>query len=453
MLHNASLFLALRYLQPKRSFVSIITIISVLGVSFGVAILIVVISVMAGFQQKMRDLAMGFESHIEMVDRWGGMNGTTSSTDADAPKVKNWHEVADELRKTLGITSVTPLVKGFLLVESDRGVVPSMMWGMEPAAATSLAAKHEKFVREGAIDLKGNTDGDKIVVDANLADAWGLKVGDKIKVFAPTNLDALRQTMREIDEKTSKAEKDEAYSKLKGIVLDQELTISGIFTPPHFQDSSDVFLMLVPLHVAQELRDMQGGISTLGVELADPYKADEFKNKLKKEMLPESWEAYSWIDQHAQLFATVENEMQMMYFVLFFIVIVAAFCVMNTMITVTVQKRRDIGIIAAIGGRAQQIMGVFVLQGLIVGILGSIVGLAMGLVVVWLRNDIRAGIAVATGREIFNANIYGILEIPAQVLPWNLFTICSGAFLLCTVAAFVPAWVAARVDPAVALRD
>ena len=258
--------------------------------------------------------------------------------------------------------------------------------------------------------------------------------------------------MREIDEKP-KAEKDEAYSKLKSIVLDQELTISGIFTPPRFQDSSDVFLMLVPLHVAQELRDMQGGISTLGVELAEPYKADAFKDKMRADVLPKSWVAYSWIDQHAQLFATVENEMQMMYFVLFFIVIVAAFCVMNTMITVTVQKRRDIGIIAAIGGRAEQIMGVFVLQGLIVGILGSLVGLAMGLMVVWLRNDIRGVISRLTGREIFNSNIYGILEIPAQVLPWNLFTICSGAFLLCTFAALVPAWVAARVDPAVALRD
>jgi lipoprotein-releasing system permease protein len=451
MLNNASLFLALRYLQPKRSFVSIITIISVLGVSFGVAILIVVISVMAGFQQKMRDLAMGFESHIELVDRWGGMT-SSPATEPDAPKTKNWHEVAAELKNTPGVASVTPLVKGFLLVESEHGVVPSMMWGMEPAAAQSLAAKHKKFLREGAIDLLGNTDGDKIVMDANLADAWGLKVGDKVKVFAPTNLQQLRQTMREIDEKP-KAERDEAYSKLKDVVLDQELTISGIFTPPRFQDSSDIFLMLVPLHVAQELKAMAGGISTMGIELAEPYRADEIKVDLKARVLPESWEAYSWIDQHAQLFATVENEMQMMYFVLFFIVIVAAFCVMNTMITVTVQKRRDIGIIAAIGGRAKQIMGVFVIQGMIVGMLGSLVGLALGLLVVWQRNNIREIIAMLTGRQIFNSNIYGILEIPAKVLPLDLLVIGSGAFLLCTIAAFVPAWVAARVDPAVALRD
>ncbi len=177
------------------------------------------------------------------------------------------------------------------------------------------------------------------------------------------------------------------------------------------------------------------------------------KRELTRDALPETWASATWMEQHQQLFDTVQNELEMMYFVLFIIVIVAAFCVMNTMITVTVQKRREIGIISALGSRIGQIMWVFLTQGMIVGALGSIGGLGLGLVVVFFRNDIRRVIADLTGREIFSQAIYGLAEIPAKVVPHDVAIICLGAFGLCTLAALVPAWLAGRTEPAVALRD
>ncbi|MEI6533891.1 MAG: FtsX-like permease family protein, partial [Verrucomicrobiaceae bacterium] len=259
-------------------------------------------------------------------------------------------------------------------------------------------------------------------------------------------------TIREIDDKPE-AEKQEAYKKLKELVLPLDLKVTGIFSPPRLQDSDKLAVVILPLHVAQEMRNMGDGVTSIGIEVADPYKAGEVKEELKQRAFPDTWAAVTWMEQHKQLFDTVQNELEMMYFVLFIIVIVAAFCVMNTMITVTVQKRREIGIISALGSRLGQIMWVFLAQGMIVGVLGALTGLGMGLIVVQFRNDIRSIISELTGREIFAQAIYGIAEIPAKVIPHDVGIICIGAFFLCTVAALVPAWLAGRTEPAVALRD
>jgi lipoprotein-releasing system permease protein len=452
LINNFSLYLALRYLQPKRTFVSVITLISVAGVALGVAVLIVVISVMAGFHAQIKELALGFDSHIEVFDRWGtSMMGENKRP----PEVeeKPWRDVLKEIKAVPGVTSVSPIVRGMILIEAHEAVTPTLMWGLRQEESDRLVMKHEKLKEEGDFDLSG----DNIVLDAGLARAWDVRVGDKVTVYAPSNLKDIVKTMREIDDKPE-AEKQEAYKQLKSLVLPVDLTVTGIFSPPRLQDMSDISIVLVPLHVAQELYGMEGGISSLGVELTDPYQAGALKRQLVGSTegggtLPESWEARTWIEQHQALFDTVQNEMEMMYFVLFIIVIVAAFCVMNTMITVTVQKRREIGIISALGSRVSQVIWVFLSQGMIVGALGSVSGVLMGLLVVTFRNDIRSGIASMTGREIFDSEIYGLIEIPAKVVPYDVGIICAGAFFLCTLAALVPAFLAAKTEPAVALRD
>jgi lipoprotein-releasing system permease protein len=445
-----SLQLALRYLRPKRTFVSVITLISIIGVSLGVAVLIVVIAVMAGFYAQIKDLTMGYDSHIEAFDRWGTSMWATQKRPPEAEDVP-WREVLKKIKETPGVVSASPIVRGLMLIESRDGMVPAAMWGMKSDDGNRLAEKHKKLLvapKEGPLDLEG----DNIVLDEGLADAWRLGLGDKVTVYATGNLKDMMTVIREA-QNLPEDKKADAFKKLDEFQIQQELTITGLISPPRLQDSDKMAIAIVPLHIAQEMRNLDDGISSIGIEVTNPLEAGEVKEALKKTAFPETWEAYTWMELHEQLFATVQNELEMMYFVLLFISIVAAFSVMNTMITIAVQKRREIGIITALGARVGQTLWVFLSQGMIVGVLGSLSGLAMGLLVVHFRNDIRAGIANVTGREIFNSQIYGLIEIPAKVWPQDVAFICAGAFVLCTLAALVPAWIAARMEPAQALRD
>jgi lipoprotein-releasing system permease protein len=156
---------------------------------------------------------------------------------------------------------------------------------------------------------------------------------------------------------------------------------------------------------------------------------------------------------HGFMLQNVENQQSLMYFLLFFIMLVAAICVMNTTITVTVQKRREIGILTALGSRSGQIIALFLAQAGIVAILGIISGLIGGMTVLYYRNDLRDFITARTGRDFFPQDIYFLSEIPSQVHAGDLSSICGLAIILCLMAALIPAWFAARVDPAVALRD
>ncbi len=452
MINNFSLYLALRYLRPKRTFVSVITVISVLGVSLGVAVLIVVIAVMAGFHDQIKKLAMGYETHIEAADRYGSSMWPSKERPPDVQE-KSWREVLKSIQVTPGVVSATPIVRGLLLIEGpNNNMAPALMWGLKQEDGDRLTKKHAELIVDGAMDLRADDKGDKIVIDAAVARAWDIRVGDKVNVYAPSNLRDLAKIAHELDDKKGE-DKIEAEKKMKEMVASESMTVSGIFSPPRLQDSDKLAVVIIPLHVAQEFAGLEDGVSSIGIELQDPYQAGQVKDVLKTNTLPETWASVTWVEQHQQLFDTVQNEMQMMYFVLFIIVIVAAFCVMNTMITVTVQKRREIGIISALGTRIGQIMWVFLIQGMIVGGLGALGGFGMGLVVVIFRNDIRSIIAKLTGREIFDQAIYGLAKIPAKVVPHDVAIICIGAFILCTIAALVPAWLAGRTEPAVALRD
>jgi lipoprotein-releasing system permease protein len=212
-------------------------------------------------------------------------------------------------------------------------------------------------------------------------------------------------------------------------------------------------MILVPLEIGQDLYELGTDVHGLSVELDDPFIADIVNRESINEIIPTGWQSQTWIERNKQLFATIRNERGMMYFVLFFIILVAAFSTMNTMITVTVQKRHEIGVMKALGAKISQIVGVFIGQGLIVGFIGSISGLAAGSLVLYYRNAIRGILSKNLGVEIFPEEMYGVAEIPAQIIPSDITIICLGAFVLCTLAALPPAYMVARLDPAKALRD
>jgi lipoprotein-releasing system permease protein len=207
----------------------------------------------------------------------------------------------------------------------------------------------------------------------------------------------------------------------------------------------------VPLHIGQELYALGDGVHGLTIKTVHPYQAAAVRENIRQALgstLPMS----TWMDMNRELFEAIHMERNVMFFILLFIVIVAAFGIMNTLITVTVQKTREIGILKALGARTGQIIGVFVGQGIVVGIFGTLIGLGTGIWLVQYRNQVSQWLSGVMGIEIFPASIYQFSEIPAEIVPSDIAIICASAFLICTVAAVIPAWFAARMDPVKALR-
>lgn len=449
MLKNAPLFLALRYLQPKRSFVSVITIISVLGIMLGVGVLIVVISVMKGFEIDFKTLVIGFEPHILVVQDSPPAERITApgGGNASMPTPRsNWREVLAEIRKNPEVLSAAPFAGGMIFVEKVGEPQVLECFAVPNRGAEPMVEKLSKHLQ--ADGSKFDLSGDNIVLADYTANAIGAVVGDTVTVRSSTNLKEVVARIKAADEANDEKAKLKAYEDIKELTLPQDLTVVGIT-----RSESAGQRGYVPLHIGQEFFGLGDGVTGIGVEVSDAYRANDVAYVLAQEALPYDWTARTWMDMHRSRLAAVANERTMMYFVLSFIVIVAAFSVMNTTITVTVQKRREIGILTALGSRVGQIVSIFVSQAAVVAFLGTLLGLAGGSLVLHFRNDLREFLADRMNIDIFPSDIYFLSEIPAHTQPADIITICSVSIVLCLVAALLPAWFAARVDPAVALRD
>ena len=427
-MRSFSLFLALRYLQPKRTFISIITLISILGVTLGITVLILVISVMTGFDRELQNKVLGFEPHIVI-----------SNDDL----LQNWREISKEIEKEPGVVAVAPFVQGPVIVEMQGRVITPVMRGIDPVSEEKINDL-KKLVKQGTFDLSGDT----TVMGSLLAAQLGVNVGDKITVYAPNNIRGIIEELRR-EEADPKA-KAKTLADLKGdVVLPAELTVTGIFESGRYEYDSNI--LLVPLYVGQELYGLGDSVHGLSVRTTDPYLAVNVKNQLSTK-LHDGVYAQTWIDRNSDRFDAVRLERNMMFFILFFIVIVAAFSIMNTLITVTVQKRREIGILKALGANVWQIVWVFLAQGMVVGFFGNVIGLGLGMTLIRFRNEFKDWLASVLHIEIFPASIYEFSKIPAVVEPRDVAIICIGAFVICSVASLIPAYFAAKLDPVKALR-
>lgn len=442
MLSNAPFFLALRYLRPKRSFVSIITLISILGVMLGVGVLVVVMSVFKGWQVEFKKMLLGFEPHVVLVQdaRFTG----EVPEGAPEPFRSNWREVLKQMKERPGVISATPMAEGGLAIRNgDSDPEAAEVMGLRDEPDSALLKKLSQHLKEGKFNLKG----DNIILTDKLAKKLKTKVGDVLSILAS---DTIRQMIRDLRTAEQTADPAEAKAAREEIVvLPRDLTVVAIVRADTAGERC-----YVPLNVAQELFNLESDVSGIEVELADPELAQAFVYGLFDDnALPMDWNARTWSQTHGSMLQSVENQQSLMYFLLFFIMLVAAICVMNTTITVTVQKRREIGILTALGSRAQQIIGIFLAQAGIVAVMGIALGLTGGMTVLHFRNDLRDALSRATGRDFFPQDIYFLSEIPSQIQFADLGFICGLAIVLCLLAALIPAWFAARVDPAVALRD
>ncbi len=420
-----SLFLAARYLRPKRTFLSVITLISVLGVTLGVMVLILVISVMSGFDRELRRKVLAFDAHLII----------TSET-----IINDWRELLDQGALDPEVTGGAPFVLGPVIVEyAQRRLAPKIR-GVDPALEESVS-EIQDFIIAGEFNL----DGDNTVLGADLARSLGINVGDELTIYSPGNLSAIVEEMETLQAGGDASSED----RLKSLVLPSTLTVTGIFQSGRYLYDSE--FVVVPLYIGQELYSLGDGVHGVTFRTRDPYKIDLVKNRFYDFLGPETTVS-TWIDMNRQLFDAIRMERSMMFFLLLFIIVVAAFGIMNTLITVTVQKTRDIGIMKAIGARTSQIVWVFLAQGMVVGFFGTLTGLLSGISIVHWRNEVSDWLSIVLGREVFPREIYEFSSIPAEVVVSDVAIICVSAFVICTLAAWVPAFIAARLDPVKALR-
>jgi lipoprotein-releasing system permease protein len=440
-MRSAPLFLALRYLRPKRSFVSVITLISVLGVMLGVGVLVVVMSVFKGWQVEFKKMVLGFEPHI-LVMQEAPVQGPI---DPNAPPMarSGWREVLEMVRAQPEVESAQPIARGGVVAELGKKAQGLEILGLQSGDDNALIGKLRKHLKSGVFDLDGN----HIILPEKQAESLGAKLGDLLLVNASESLSRLVNEVRLNQNEPDETKRAQA---LDGVIpTGTELTLVGILRSDTAGSRG-----YVAMNIGQELFMLDDGVSGIEVELRDPDLAHRVATDLMdSEKLPWDWTPSTWTQEHGFMLQNVESQQSLMWFLLLFIMIVAATCVMNTTITVTVQKRREIGILTALGSRAGQVMGIFLSQAAIVAVLGCVLGMISGFTVLHYRNDLRAWLAETTGKDFFPSDIYFLSSIPSYTHWTDLASICGVAVVLCLLAALIPSYFAARVDPAVALRD
>jgi ABC-type transport system, involved in lipoprotein release, permease component len=423
-----SLFLALRYLKPKRTFLSIITLISVIGVMLGVTVLILVISVMTGFDRELRQKVIDFDAHI-----------LVTSEDV----FHDWRALKAKIDQTPGVVATAPYVQGPVIVEFHNRRLAPLIRGVDPEQEEKVIPL-QKFIKYGKLDLEGES----TVLGIELARKLGVSVGDKVTIYSPGNLGQVLDSIKKLENAKGEEEK-KAIDELRDVILPKDLTVTGIFETGHYLHDSE--FLLVPVYVGQELYGLGDALHGITVKTDNPYGAERVKEAIQQLLEPPQY-AQTWIDMNRQYFEAVRLERTVMFFLLFFIVIVAAFGIMSTLITVTVQKRREIGIVKALGANIAQIIWVFLGQGTIVGLFGTVTGLGLGMTLIRYRNEFSRWLASTLHIEIFPREVYQFSSIPAEVIPHDVAIICVSAFLICSFAALIPAYFAARLDPVKALR-
>jgi lipoprotein-releasing system permease protein len=408
MKHSFSLFLAFKYLKPKRSFLSVVTLLSLLGVTLGVAVLIVVLSVMTGFDETWRERILSFNAHVK-VQEYGGI-------------IRQPDKVLTALKKVNGITGAAPNLEGLVFVQAGDNAQPAQLRGVDPELEKTVSQVPDHMVEGGFSVGYG-----QIVVGRDLAMHMGIRMGDKLLVYSPQNF----------------VSQDE-------LRLPEELTVSGIFEVGMYE--IDAGYVLTSLETARSVYNVEQGVHSIQVMTSDPMSAPYVARDIHKALGP-FFEARTWIDLNRQLFTALQTEKNMMFFLLIFITIVAAFGITNTLITLTVQKTQEIGLLKAIGFANRRIVAIFLWIGMVQGVIGTGLGLGLGLLALKYRNELLNFISAQFRVDLLPKELYQLSQIPSHTTTSDVVTVCATVLVICTLAGLVPAWRAARLEPVEALRN
>lgn len=531
-----SLSLALRYLNPLRTFFSIITLICLLGVSLGVMVLIVVLSVMGGLQKEIQGNLFAHSPHVQVCYR----------NDFGVREViPEWMELSEKLKHVPGVQSTYALIEDYALVDVQGRQRPCFFRAIDTENAAQLEdLKHLVVAGNADLDM-----GEKAVVSSIVAENMGLNVGDVVRVYTTRNFQeishAYQQTelpvlaeknARELNdlkewgkslktegerEMAGKASVDkvftllngllsvprrdaersglmdllavlndgeavdngkvafpegtrkewetilggfkagqrneadmECFRRIKELVMPKDLEVIGIYRASQHTPSPDLF---IPLVIGQELLGYEDDVvQAVALRVADPYHVETMlppvMQALEKEKPSSAWTLETWHDRFNAWFELMQKERMMMSFVLSFISLISAFCIMAVMFTVSIQRKKEIAVMKALGATPFQVVRVFLWQGVIIGFVGALLGVGLGLLVLEYRMQIQ-GFLAGIGFDPFPVAFHGTANIPVVVDWAELAWQAVKAFVMVVVASIIPALITARQDPARSLRS
>ncbi|MBI4556704.1 MAG: lipoprotein-releasing ABC transporter permease subunit [Candidatus Hydrogenedentes bacterium] len=415
-------YVALRYLRGKRKnrFISLITLISVAGVSVGVIALIVVMSVMTGFDEALRDAIIGFRAHLIIEDPFG-------RPIADPNQV-----IAEVQQVCPQVVASAPVIQVQAMLQSPSGhrranYQGAYILGVDPEAETRVTQLADHLTTKGGrTEGAGRLPGFKeVVIGYVLADNLGVHVGDHVMAITPKGKVAPLGTV--------------PAERLM-------LTVSGISQA--LMSEFDSVYAFVDLKTAGLLKG-QDGVDAVHCRLNDPYRADEVKLMIEDVL---GYNAETWYESQAAFFGALKQEKVAMFIILVFIVLVAAFNIASTLIMVVMEKRRDIGILRTIGASRASVLQLFILEGLFIGLGGTVIGVVCGTVLAYNINPVAEFLAYIFGIDLFNSQIYYFDHIPVSVVWADIGWITISAIVLTFLSTLYPAWSAARLDPVDSLR-
>lgn len=413
-------YVALRYLRSKRRnrFISLISLISVAGVSVGVIALIVVMSVMTGFDIALQASIVGNRAHITLMEPGGVFRNPTP--------------VIEEIeRRFPNVVAAAPLIQVEALMETEatfeQRSTGGLILGVDPALETKVTDLGENLVSEPRIRdyARGELPGYKeIVLGYRLADRLGIGVGDRIKIV------------------TSRTQ-----TSPKGAVLRPVwLKVSGV-AQANMSEFDELYAW-VDMPTAELLKGIKGA-DAIHMKLTDPMLADRVALDISSTL---GLTTQTWRESQQAFFDALKQEKVAMFIILTFIVLVAAFNITSTLIMVVMEKRRDIGILRTLGTSSASILLLFVLEGLLIGLSGTAVGVVGGYLLAQYLNPIAEFIADLFGLDLFNSQIYYFDRIPVEIVWSDIAWISVAAAVLTFFSTLYPAWSAARLNPVDALR-
>ena len=402
-------FVCLRYLKAKRkhNFISLISIISVAGVAIGVMALIIVLAVMTGFTDELRDKILGINSHI-VVQRLEG-------------RISDYAALEKQLVKMPGIVATTPYVVTQTMISSGDAGTGAILRGIDSKSANQVLDLDSNLKGCRVADLErpegpGQLPG--IILGAELAKQLRVFQGSRIRLMSMAG----------------------ELSPIGILPRIKTCEVIGIFKTDMYE--YDSVMAFVSMSVAQDFLELGPDVHGVEVKLADIFKAHDMARQIEKDLGPGTV-ARDWISMNKSLFSALELEKKSMFIIITLVVIVAAFNIVSTLIMVVMEKNKDIAILKSMGATAAQIMKIFIYEGLIIGLSGTLAGVGGGLFVCDILRRYKF---------IKLPDVYPISTLPVEVVPQDVLLISASAVLITLLATLYPSWQAAKIDPATALR-